>query len=428
MHHYALMTDATSEDLNKLEYSMKSFFSKKMQGTLSLEQVASAPVEDPDTKDSVVTYTDGTRTVATVTTKTTGDVVTAYYTLDGSAVYKTEESKADGSEIKTTETTKQVTVNRSAGKNGNPLDKTTTVNQNGTATEYFETQYLAKVINDATEYEVTTYSPSDKTVKTGWKAFDYSASADGKIVNETLKNLNTTNGALLSYAKTMTQTNADKTVTVTEITAGADSKETVVSAETTGLVSTTVDNTTHTITTFNTYKGAKVDEAAKTSTTTTTTTKAADAKASVVVETITVSADGKSSVKEVVTTAPDGTVTTQTYNDGTTLSQTVVTKTTGKITTVTINDAAKAGVTNVETTEDKTDASTGYGDKVTKFQTITVTTPAAEEAASGMSTGAIIGIVVAILAVGALIGFGVHHHQKKKKHHSGKDEPLVNKH
>jgi hypothetical protein len=112
MHHYALMTDATAEDLNKLEYSMKSFFSKKMQGTLSLEQVASEAKTTEGSKDSVVTYTekDSTVPIATETTKEDGTVVIAYYTPDGKTVFKTDTWNADDSQLTARETKKWESV------------------------------------------------------------------------------------------------------------------------------------------------------------------------------------------------------------------------------------------------------------------------------------------------------------------------------
>jgi hypothetical protein len=57
MHHYALMTDASTEDLNKLDFQMKSFFSKKMQGTLDLAQQEETK-SDETTKVTTTKYWD----------------------------------------------------------------------------------------------------------------------------------------------------------------------------------------------------------------------------------------------------------------------------------------------------------------------------------------------------------------------------------
>lgn len=75
MHHYALMTDATEADLTTLENSMKSFFSRKMQGTLSLEQTSAESKNAAD--EAVTTWTESTtnKTVATETAKADGSAV-----------------------------------------------------------------------------------------------------------------------------------------------------------------------------------------------------------------------------------------------------------------------------------------------------------------------------------------------------------------
>lgn len=256
MHHYAVMTDATPADLTLFENEMKSFFSQKMQGTLSLADETTSTAEDPAKKENTdvietaedkvtvvkVTHDNGD---GTTTTTSLNNIVETFDEIDAATKVAKKTITTKGADAKVTGVT---VISGTAGS--------------GTAT-------------------VRNYDADGKTVKSSsTETKSDNAAKTGTVITTNNYNADVADANLTSVTTVETVVDA-KTNTTTITTTHFDAKK----AQTSKTVVATTTNTDGSVTTHLLEYGATNDKATKDETTTVKHTSDSKTTAGTVVDT-----------------------------------------------------------------------------------------------------------------------------------------------